>query len=528
MESALSSPSQPTVDIDDAPGPLTTDSIAGRYQVIRELGVGGMGIVYLAYDKTAARNVALKRMRSVGSGFRERFRREYRALAAVRHTGVPAIYDIGEDGGPFFTMEIIAGETIRDLLRRGPLKPLRAVALAIELGRVLMAVHAVGVIHRDVKPSNIIVEDGDRVRLIDFGACLLTPDYYKLPHLRDVTAAGKRWHTSEHEYIGCAPYTCPQYWSEGLVAPQSDVFSVCVVLYEMLTGRALYSEAGGFRKITADEFSPNLAPLVAELERGLAEADERHASMADLVRALEIVRSRMVAPRRLRGVVTSAASFLLGVGTAAVLILAGESWRAAEATADDAAMSAEAAGPAARLFDARRGGEARGARIPGAGDADATSADRVSIDAVPRVDPMADVEATPGAGAVRGAQAMPGAEATPGADATPSAGAKLGAEATPGVGATIATATRDTLKKRRAVPLSWDERLRKAEARARRCFEDGGLALSPRLTTIAAGAPARVRGVGSDSAEARCIRDALDRFELRVAEGQRQHTFFAE
>ncbi|MCY1066745.1 protein kinase [Nannocystis sp. RBIL2] len=525
MESALSSPSQPTVDIDDAPGPLTSDSIAGRYQVIRELGVGGMGVVHLAYDKTAARNVALKRMRSVGSGFRERFRREYRALAAVRHTGVPAIYDIGEDGGPFFTMEMIAGETIRDLLRRGPLKPERAVALAIELGRVLMAVHAVGVIHRDVKPSNIIVEDGDRVRLIDFGACLLTSEYYKLPHLRDVTAAGKRWHTSEHEYIGCAPYTCPQYWSEGLVAPQSDVFSVCVVLYEMLTGRALYSEAGGFRRISADEFPPNLAPLVAELERGLAEADERHATMADLVRALEIVRSRMLAPPRLRSVAASAASFLLGVGTA-VLILAGESWRAAEATADDAAMSAEAAGPASRLFDARRGGEDQAARSPGKGDADATSVDGVSIDAVPRIDAMPGAEAAPDA--VRDAQAMPGAEARSGADATPSAGAKLGAEATPGVGATISTATRDTAKKRRAVPLSWDERLRKAEARARRCFEDGGLALSPRLTTIAAGAPARVRGVASDSAEARCIRDALDRFELRVAEGQRQHTFFAE
>lgn len=533
MESALSSPSQPTVDVDDAPGPLATDLIAGRYQVIRELGVGGMGVVHLAYDKTAARNVALKRMRSVGSGFRERFRREYRALAAVRHTGVPAIYDIGEDGGPFFTMEIIAGETIRDLLRRGPLKPERAVTLAIELGRVLMAVHAVGVIHRDVKPSNIIVEDGDRVRLIDFGACLLTSEYYKLPHLRDVTAAGKRWHTSEHEYIGCAPYTCPQYWSEGLVAPQSDVFSVCVVLYEMLTGRALYSEAGGFRRISADEFPPSLAPLVAELERGLADADERHATMADLVRVLEIVRSRMLAPPRLRSVAASAASFLLGVGTAAVLLLGGENWRAAEATADDAAMSADVAGPAVRLFDARRGGEDQGVRIP-KGDADATSAQEVSIDAVPRADAMSGAEETPGAEARRGtrpmpgSEAMPGAEATPGADATPSAGAKLGAEATPGVGASVSTPTRDTPKKRRTALLSWDERLRKAEARARRCFEDGGLALSPRLTTIAAGAPARVRGVASDSAEARCIRDALDRFDLRVAEGQRQHTFFAE
>ncbi|MFY0538945.1 serine/threonine-protein kinase [Nannocystis pusilla] len=317
--------------------------------MIRELGRGGMGVVHLAYDKTFCRNVALKQTKAKRDGHVERFRREYRALAAVRHTGVPAIYDSGDDHGPFFTMEIITGPTIADLVKEARFR-LRALALAIELGRVLMAVHAAGVIHRDVKPANVIVEPGDRVRLIDFGACLLTDQYYKAPHLRDVTAEGERWHTSEHEFIGSIAYVCPQYWTEGLVAPQTDVFSVCVVLYEMLTGRALYSEAGGFRRITAAEFPSKLAPLVAELEIGLADAEDRHETMADLVRALEIVRSKLAAPRRVGIVaVASAASFVLG----AVLAAAVPSERSSKVTA-----ASEAAVPSERSSEVAAASEA--------------------------------------------------------------------------------------------------------------------------------------------------------------------------
>ena len=461
------SPPQPG-DVGDA---AATKLIAGRYEVIRELGHGGMGVVHLAYDKTFCRNVALKQTKAKRDGHVERFRREYRALAAVRHTGVPAIYDSGDDHGPFFTMEIITGPTIADLVKGGPLPPARALALAIELGRVLMAVHAAGVIHRDVKPANVIVEPGDRVRLIDFGACLLTDQYYKAPHLRDVTAEGERWHTSEHEFIGSIAYVCPQYWTEGLVAPQADVFSVCVVLYEMLTGRALYSEAGGFRRITAAEFPSKLAPLVAELEIGLADAEDRHETMADLVRALEIVRSKLAAPRRVGIVaVASAASFVLG----AVLAAAVPSERSSKvAAASDAAVPSERSSEVAAASGAT--GE-RSSEVVAASDAADERSSEVAAASAAR--PSAPTAASP-------------------------------------------------KPKKPPPPATWDERLSKAETHARRCLEKAGLKVSPRLTTIPAGEPARVRGVASDSREASCIREALDRFGVRVAEGQRQHTFFA-
>ncbi|WP_434425956.1 serine/threonine-protein kinase [Nannocystis pusilla] len=256
----------PALDVDakddgEVVASLPLGPFAERYTLLRTLGAGGMGVVQLAYDRTACRNVAIKRIRPsyADASFTERFRREYRALAAIEHTGVPAIYDIGETsaGEPYFTMQIISGETIRARLNREKtIPPVRALALAIDLGRVLMAVHAAGVIHRDVKPDNVILE-GERVRLIDFGAALLTADYYEQPHLRDVTAVGKRWRTAQVEWIGNAAYMCPQWMNEGKVSPATDVFSVCVVLYEMITGRPLYArEVYRHREIRAEEFAP--------------------------------------------------------------------------------------------------------------------------------------------------------------------------------------------------------------------------------------------------------------------------------
>ncbi|MBZ5709417.1 serine/threonine-protein kinase [Nannocystis pusilla] len=506
----MSSPS-PEVSAQQPADATATKLIAGRYEVIRELGHGGMGVVHLAYDKTFCRNVALKQTKVRRDGHLERFRREYRALAAVRHTGVPAIYDSGDDHGPFFTMEIITGPTIADLVKRGPLPPARALALAIELGRVLMAVHAAGVIHRDVKPANVIVEPGDRVRLIDFGACLLTDEYYKAPHLRDVTAEGERWHTSEHEFIGSIAYVCPQYWTEGLVAPQTDVFSVCVVLYEMLTGRALYGEAGGFRKITAAEFPSRLAPLVAELEIGLAGAEDRHETMADLVRALEIVRSKLAAPRRI-GVmaVASVASFVLG----AVLATAVPSERLSEVAAtNDAGNPTE-----------------RSSEIAAAVPSEFVAAVPSEVAAAVLSERSSEVAAVVPNG--RSSEVAAATSATDESSSEVAAASDVAGKRSSEVAAASVTRpsppTAASPKPKKPPPSTWDERLSKADTHARRCLEKAGLKVSPRLTTIPAGEPARVRGVASDSREASCIREALDRFGVRVAEGQRQHTFFAE
>ena len=480
---------------DDGVTPLPQGLFADRYEVIRDLGAGGMGIVHLAYDRLACRNVALKRIRRSFAGSAERFRREYRALAAIRHRGVPAIHDIGETatGEPYFTMEVISGETIRAHLRRGPIEPLRALALAIDLARVLTAVHEVGVIHRDVKPDNVIIEAGDRVRLIDFGAALLTEDYYSQPHLRDPTDVRKRWRTRESEFIGAAAYTCPLWLNEGKVSAQTDVFSVCVLLYEMITGRVLYSrETYQHREIRPEEFAPELAPLVAELRRGASMIGaERHRTMDDLVRSLEIVRSDLSAratrpsPRWWMSAVAaaSAGSFVLGAVAAGSVLLS----------------MPTSTPPAGTVLPA----------------SDAPLAP--SIDVVRDVDP-GPVASPPRTGDVPPAAALTAAStdtpqistSTPHRDPSP-----LSSREAPHPAAG------------RRPAASWEIRMRRAEAHARRCMEKSGATIKPLVVTLSAGELPSVRGAASGSDASRCVRDALERFGLAVSSGQRQHTFFA-
>ncbi|WAS91931.1 serine/threonine protein kinase [Nannocystis punicea] len=476
----------PALDVDakddgEVVASLPLGPFAERYTLLRTLGAGGMGVVQLAYDRTACRNVAIKRIRPsyADASFTERFRREYRALAAIEHTGVPAIYDIGETsaGEPYFTMQIISGETIRARLNREKtIPPARALALAIDLGRVLMAVHAAGVIHRDVKPDNVILE-GERVRLIDFGAALLTADYYEQPHLRDVTAVGKRWRTAQVEWIGNAAYMCPQWMNEGKVSPATDVFSVCVVLYEMITGRPLYArEVYRHREIRAEEFAPALGPLVAELRRGVSRVGERHRSMAELVRALEIVRSRLAAPARRPSLplvlAASAASFVFGVGATVALLRAPV----------EPAVASSAVEPSRVV-------------APPAVEPPRPELTPPAVEP-PRPEPPPAVE--PPQPEPSRAELLPAGEPSP--------------PALPG-----STST----------PASWATRMRRAEARARACLKRAKIDAEPLLTTIAAGEPASVRGVASDSPETRCIREALDHYDLQVPKGQRQHTFFA-
>jgi len=491
----------PVLDVDakddgQAVPSLPLGPFAERYTLLRTLGAGGMGVVQLAYDRTACRNVAIKRIRPsyADASFTERFRREYRALAAIEHRGVPAIYDIGETsaGEPYFTMQIISGETIRARLQRErTIPPARALALAIDLGRVLMAVHAAGVIHRDVKPDNVILE-GEHVRLIDFGAALLTADYYEQPHLRDVTAVGKRWRTAQVEWIGNAAYMCPEWMNEGKVSPATDVFSVCVVLYEMITGRPLYArEVYRHREIRAEEFAPELGPLVAELRRGVSRVGERHRSMAELVRSLEIVRSRLAAPARRPSLPlvlsVSAASFVLGVGATVALLRA-------PAPVEPAVASAAVA-------------PLRAVEPP---TVEPPRPEPSPVEPAAAVEPSRDVEPP--------AFEPPGLEPQP----SPPSVEPSRAELLPAV-----EPSPPALPVSTSSPASWATRLRRAEARARACLKRASLDAEPLLTTIAAGEPASVRGVASDSPETRCIREALDHYDLQVAKGQRQHTFFA-
>ncbi|MDC0720851.1 serine/threonine-protein kinase [Nannocystis bainbridge] len=451
----------------------------GRFKPVRQLGIGAMAVVHLAHDVLGHRDVALKRMHRVVPVMVERFKREYRALAGIRHLGVPAIFDIGESesGEPYFTMEVVTGETLELHIRRGPVEPVRALTLAIELGRVLMAVHAAGVVHRDVKPSNVIIEPGDRVRLLDFGICCLTEDYYRQPHLRGVTAEAERWQTLDVRGLGNEHYVDPQLATVG-TSPQNDVFSVCVILYELVTGRPLFdSDARRFGEIDEAEFRPALAPLVTELRRGVAEPLSRHRSMAELVKALEVVRGRIVGPL-------------------------------AEQTR--AATPAPPAPPrawVASLLCLALGGLGGAAIGRLASPSEREPSPVAVVSSQPTTSPALDISTPP-------PSPLP-------ASAAPSPANR---ESPPPTTAIVEPARKPAAK----LPETFEGRIRHAEARARRCLMKANAKPRPLDVTIAADKPPSVWGAASESPEARCIREALAHFKLTVVQGQRQHTFFEE
>ena len=280
-----------------APKLHTEEMFMGRYKVGRELGRGGMGTVHLAYQIDLERCVALKRILpdNVGSTAAEGwFKREYRALAAIRHPGIPAIHDCGrsDDLISYFTMEMIEGPSLRTALAARKFDAMEAIKTAIELAEILAAAHGIGVSHRDVKPANIILEAGGRVRLIDFGICYFLPRFKaRRSALRSV--GDESFRTGPMETCGTVGYSDPALLHGHAPSVQSDIFSVCAVLYEMLAGRRLYDEKlSAFHPIDTAEFAAELMPVVAQLRRGCALLPkDRHASMEELIRSLEIARS---------------------------------------------------------------------------------------------------------------------------------------------------------------------------------------------------------------------------------------------
>jgi len=249
-------------------------------------------------------------------------------------------------------MEIARGESLRVLLARDRLTPARALKLAIELGHILAAAHEAGIIHRDVKPTNIMVEPGDRVRLLDFGVCTPTPWFLRNAEPRRRTAEVDRWCSQEGDFAGTFGYSDPATY-EGLQAtPRSDIFSVAAILYEMLSGRRLFDPEGSvYRSIDSAEFPTSLASLAAILRRAAAHNPfERPRSMPEFVQSLEIARGHMLRaeaeapPRRLLLGLTVTLGLLLAV-IVALLVAAPHRPAPAPANAAGAPVTAPEAPP---------------------------------------------------------------------------------------------------------------------------------------------------------------------------------------
>ncbi len=205
--------------------------LSGRYKLEAKLGSGGMSTVYLARDTTLDRPVAVKVMHremSEQADQLERFRQEARAVAKLSHPNVVAVIDAGEDGGhPYIVFEYVEGETLKQRINRvGALDAQEALAYAIEIARGLTVAHARRMIHRDIKPQNVLIDSEGRAKLTDFGISRqLEQD--------GMTATGR--------VLGTTDYVAPEQAMGHPVDPRSDVYSLGVVLYEMLAGQVPFS-----------------------------------------------------------------------------------------------------------------------------------------------------------------------------------------------------------------------------------------------------------------------------------------------
>ncbi|MBO6574767.1 MAG: serine/threonine-protein kinase [Rhodothermales bacterium] len=303
-----------------------------RYRIEEELGRGGMGVVYRAVDTQLGRSVALKVLTKPDDPERrERFLREARSGASLTHTNLGRIYDVGrastEDGAEeidFIAMELIEGETLKARLERGTLSTDEAVGVAMDVARGLAAIHASGMIHRDIKPSNLMLLPDGSAKVLDFGL------------MRIVDGVD---HTRTGVMVGTVAYFSPEQARGEAPDHRSDLFSLGVVIYEMLTGKRAFASAYDQAVVyhILHEEPPSLHDLRPDLPHAVVEvverllrksADDRHQSAEAVIRGLEAaVGGRSVAaapeapvanPRDTRAGVTKVVALIVVVALTAV------------------------------------------------------------------------------------------------------------------------------------------------------------------------------------------------------------------
>ena len=275
----------------------------GPFRITSLIGVGGMGEVYRAWDTRLDRQVAIKvlpQISAVDGAGRERFEAEARAISRLTHPRISTLYDVGSASVgsasvPYLVMELVEGETLAARLKRGPVPVGQALAIAIELAEALAAAHAAGVIHRDVKPANIMLTRSG-AKLLDFGLARLRPSlvvgHAASPAGDPATRTG---------LLGTLPYMAPELLRGAEADARTDLFAFGATLYEMLAGRPAFaagSEADLVVAIHEHEPAPvsTCQPLIPlPLERLITtclakDPDERWQTAQDLVRALRWVR----------------------------------------------------------------------------------------------------------------------------------------------------------------------------------------------------------------------------------------------
>jgi eukaryotic-like serine/threonine-protein kinase len=306
----------------------------GRYRIERLLGSGGMAVVYCAHDEELSRTVAVKlpaEHLAEDEEFRARFLREARVAARLSHPNVVAVYDAGEDEGrPFIVMEVVEGETLAAVLaRRGRLRPDEVVDLGGQAAAGLEHAHSHGLVHRDVKPHNLLLRDDGVLKVADFGIARAATATQRLTRVGTI--------------LGTAAYLAPEQALGEDVAATADVYSLGAVLYECLTGQTPFRADTLIQLVTAQQQSAivPVAELVPGVPPALEEAvmrclarnpDYRPASAGAAGRLLAGVSDAPTAPmprpatqgrRRLRIAVLLAIVMCLALALVAIVVSSG-------------------------------------------------------------------------------------------------------------------------------------------------------------------------------------------------------------
>ncbi len=284
-----------------APSTLSPGTRFGSYEILQRLGAGGMGEVYRATDTRLGREVAIKTLsldRCSQPEAISRFQKEARAACALNHPNIVTIYELGEVKGTcFIAMELVMGETVRELLTSGPIPFRKVVVIAAQIAEALAKAHTIGIVHCDLKPENLMVS-GDTAKILDFGLAKLLG----VNCVRDSNSPTTT--TNQGTVAGTVGYMSPEQATGGDVDFRSDQFSFGLVLYEMVTGLPAFQKKS-YAETTAailrdepDRIGSRMLqahpPFLWIVERCLAkDHKERYGSTADLARDLAAVRDRL-------------------------------------------------------------------------------------------------------------------------------------------------------------------------------------------------------------------------------------------
>jgi serine/threonine protein kinase/Tfp pilus assembly protein PilF len=278
-----------------------------HYRILEPLGEGGMGTVYLAEDTHLGRRVAIKfpSVNSDSHDYRARFLREARAVSELSHPSIATLFDYGEtdEGRPFLVMELARGRPLTDLMQNGELSLQRAVAIVMEIAAALIEAHARGVIHRDVKPSNIMIDDSGQVKVLDFGlAKQLNKEFVgsAAPEARTLLST----ETRSGVVLGTPAYLSPEQATGAAVDGRSDLFALGTLLYEAITGRTPFA-GNSFIEIAANVLHVDPPPpskynsaIPRELDFIVAKAlakkpNKRYQSAREMIADLNAVKEQL-------------------------------------------------------------------------------------------------------------------------------------------------------------------------------------------------------------------------------------------